>query len=89
MSQMKKENQTYNIDGYKNLANAVVVQAARDYRSALKRLWRRPDNVEANKMKNDCERFFKNEIEPYTDLDGLTLMRMIREKVGEECEPNG
>lgn len=79
----------WNVDGYVKLGNAVVIQAAKDYRSALKRLWRRPDNVEANKMKNDCERFFKNEIELYTDLDGLTLMRMIREKVGEECEPNG
>lgn len=79
----------WNVDGYVKLGNAVVIQAARDYRSALKRLWRRPENGEANKMKNDCERFFKNEIELYTDLDGLTLMRMIREKVGEECKPNG
>lgn len=85
----KKENQIYNIDGYRNLANAVVTKAAKDYRGALKRLLRRPDDIGANKTKNDCERFFHDEVSYYTDLDGPTIMRMIQERVDKECEKCG
>ena len=80
-----KENQIYNIDGYRNLANAVVIQAARDYIGALKRIWRRPGDIGANRTKDDCERFFQDEISYYTDFDGPTLMRMIQERVSKEC----
>lgn len=71
----------YNIDGYKNLASAVVVKAVKDYRSALKRLRRKPKDIYANKMKNDCERFFRNEIGIYSELDGESIMRIVREQV--------
>lgn len=71
----------YNIDGYKNLASAVVVKAVKDYRSALKRLQRKPKDIYGNKMKNDCERFFRNEIGIYSELDGESIMRIIREQV--------
>lgn len=71
----------YNIDGYKELANAVVIKAVKDYENALKRLKRKPNDINANRMKNDCERFFRNEISIYTDLDGEAIMRIIKQKV--------
>lgn len=72
----------YNIDGYKELANAVVIKSVKDYENALKRLKRNPSDINANRMKNDCERFFRNEISIYTDLDGEAIMRIIKQKVG-------
>ena len=71
----------YNINGYEKLAAAVVEKAVRDYRFALKRLKRKPDDIGANKTKNDCERFFRNEIGIYSELDGETIMRIIRNQV--------
>lgn len=71
----------YNIDCYKELANAVVIKAVKDYENALKRLKRKPNDINANRMKNDCERFFRNEISIYTDLDGESIMRIIKQKV--------
>lgn len=73
--------ETYNIDGYKELANAVVIKAVKDYENALKRLKRKTNDINANRMKNDCERFFRNEISIYTDLDGESIMRIIKQKV--------
>lgn len=72
------------IDGYQRLAAAVVEQAVKDYRHALRRLHRKPKDIEALKAKNDCERFFKNEIYMYSDIDGERIMREIRKRVNEE-----
>lgn len=70
-----------NIDGYEKLAAAVVEKAVRDYRFALKRLRRNPDDISADRTKNDCERFFRDEIGIYCSLDGETIMRIIRDQV--------
>ena len=37
------------MDPYQNLANAIVLQAVRDYRSALRRLKKNPWDKEAQK----------------------------------------
>ena len=71
----------YNINGYEKLAAAVVEKAVRDYRFALKRLKRNPDDISADRTKNDCERFFRDEIGIYCSLDGETIMRIIRDQV--------
>ena len=46
------------MDPYQNLANAIVLQAARDYRSALQRLRKNPHNREAKEEKESLLRFF-------------------------------
>ena len=74
----------YYNEGYEKLAAAVVEQAVTDYRNALKRHYRHPLDTEAIRIINDCERFFHNEIEIYSELDGQAIMRAIKEKVGEE-----
>lgn len=48
-------------DPYRNLANAIVVQAAKDYRKALRQLRRNPRYETARNEKNEVERFFHSE----------------------------
>ena len=74
----------YNPEGYRALAAAVVTRAAKDYKHALKVLRRHPNDIEANKLKLDCERFFRHEIGTYSDLDGGYIMRGIRENIERE-----
>ena len=45
-------------DFYKDLANAIIIQAATDYRQALRQLACNEDYVPAVKTKRECERFF-------------------------------
>lgn len=71
----------FNIDGCEKLCAAVIERAISDYRPALKRLKRNPHDLAAKRMKNDCERFFRDEIGIYSDLDGETIIRIIRNQV--------
>lgn len=63
------------------LCNAIVKRAADDYRKALITLKRRPKNITALRMKEECERFFENDIGCYSDLDGEMLMQGIQSRV--------
>ena len=71
-------------EGYENLRIAIVKQAADDYRRALKTLRRRPKDINALHMKEECERFFRDGIEKYSNLDGEMLMRGIQNRVKRE-----
>lgn len=71
-------------DGYHMFAAAVVEKAVKDYENALKRVYRKPNDIGANKIINDCERFFNDEIAIYSDLDGSAIMRVVRERVRRE-----
>lgn len=46
---------------YKNLANAIVAQAAKDYLRALRQLKKYPKYEAAIERKNEIERFFRSE----------------------------
>ena len=70
-------------DPYENLANAIVITAAKDYRDALRSLKRNKSNNNAKRMKEEVERFFNSDwYSVLTDLDGAFLMRKIQEEVG-------
>lgn len=70
-------------DPYQNLANAIVIAAAKDYRDALRSLQRNKNNDKAKRMKEEVERFFSSDwYSVLTDLDGAFLMRKIREEEG-------
>ena len=47
-------------DPYENLANAIVLQAVKDYRDSLKRLKKKPGNQAAMSDAMECERFFRS-----------------------------
>ena len=46
---------------YRNLANAIIVQAAKDYRKALRQLKRNPKYDAAKNTKTEVERFFHSD----------------------------
>ena len=48
------------MDSYEKLANAIVLQAVKDYRTALKRVARHPKDRDGLATKNECERFFRS-----------------------------
>lgn len=78
-------------DSYQNLANAVVKRAADDYREALCEYELYKDSttskdqekaIEAEKMINDCERFFTGDvIDLYTKIDCVVLMNKLKQQV--------
>lgn len=72
---------TFCLTGYTNLANAVVEQAAKDYRDALIKLDRSPEDIFAEGRMTECRNFFKNEIGMYTELDGEWLMKEIERRL--------
>ena len=49
------------LDPYQELANAIVVMAAKDYRHALRIQHRNPDSQAARIKIDEIERFFRSE----------------------------
>ena len=68
-------------DPWENLANAIILQAVKDYREARKKLKKRLKNEDAKLMISDCEAFFRSDwYKALTDVDGEMLIRKIREE---------
>ena len=69
------------MDPYQALANSIIIQAAKDYRKARKKLKKRPKNEEAKLMVKDCEDFFRSEwFTALTDVDGGMLLKKLQEE---------
>ena len=70
-------------DGYENLANAIVLQAVKDWRSAVRQLHKRPRYAPARQMRDACERFFLSDwFEALTSVDGSMIMRKLKQEEG-------
>lgn len=70
------------MDGYERLADAVVIHAAKDYRSALRKSRRNPRNRDAMDMAKECERFFDSQwFSVLTAVDGSWLKERLRKEV--------
>ena len=70
-------------DGYENLANAIILQAVRDWRESVKKLKKRPRYDPAKQMKEECEQFFLSEwFEQLTSVDGRYLLRKLKQEEG-------
>ena len=68
-------------DPWESLANAIILQAVKDYREARKKLKKRPKNEDAKLMISDCEAFFRSDwYRALTDVDGEMLIRKLREE---------
>ncbi len=71
------------ITNYENLANAIILQAVKDYRTALKCMDRNPNNRNAQSDKEEVERFFRSQwYSALTSVDGEMLIRSLQEEVG-------
>lgn len=67
---------------YRELANAIVIQAANDYRKALRDLKKNSSYEPALIMVGDCERFFKSSWFSFlTELNGEVLMNDLKKEV--------
>lgn len=72
------------ITPYENLANAIILQAVKDYRGALKKLEKRPNYEPAKIMKNEVERFFRSDwYRELTSIDGNILIKKLKSEVRE------
>ncbi len=67
---------------YENLANAIVVRAAKDYRAILRYLKKNPRNSTAALEKDSLEKFFRSEFyRNLTNVDGEMLLSRLRKEV--------
>jgi len=63
------------------LANAIIIQAADDYRTSIRNLKINPRHKESLQMLQGCEDFFRSEwYQILTKVDGEMIMRKIREE---------
>lgn len=70
------------ITNYENLANAIILQAVKDYRMALKSLKANPRNRTAMADKDEIERFFRSDwFSVLTSVDGEMLIRSLQIEV--------
>lgn len=68
-------------DPYENLAQEVILQAVKDYRTARKELKYYPKNKDTKLMIEDCERFFRSDwFGVLTSVDGQMLLRRLQEE---------
>ena len=69
-------------DSLTALANAIIVQAAKDYRQALLKHQKEPDSVSAGIRIEEAERFFRSDwYRLLTTVDGEMLIKQLREEV--------
>ena len=70
------------ITNYENQANAIILQAVKDYRMALKSLKANPRNRTAMADKDEIERFFRSDwFSVLTSVDGEMLIRSLQMEV--------
>ena len=70
------------MDGYEKLANAIIVQAVKDFRAAYKRLKHFPNDSAAKYQAKCITKFFHSKYcGILTQLDGPFLLRKIIEEM--------
>lgn len=69
------------MDPYEKLANAIILQAVRDWRVAVRRLKRHPYDRDAKAMREDTEKFFLSQwFTGLTSIDGKGLLNKLKEE---------
>lgn len=69
------------MDGYENLANAIILQAAKDYRKVLRKLNRNAQNKDAKRTVSEVEKFFRSDwYKILTSVDSELLIKKLREE---------
>lgn len=79
---MRVEKESYNIDGYIRLGEAVILQAAEDYLRALRALDRHPNDSKVQYTVKECEDFFRNRMGMFTisEIDGDSIIKALRKR---------
>ena len=69
------------MSGYEALANAVILQALRDWRDAWRMLKAYLENFSEEQKRKAVERFFRSDwFGILTDVDGRLLLRKLQEE---------
>ena len=69
------------IENYIELANAIIVLAAKDYKFTIRFLAKNPNHAKALQEKKDIEEFFLSEyFYTLTSIDGKKLIKKLQEK---------
>ena len=69
-------------DPYERLANAIILQAASDYRRVLKKLKKNPQNRDVMKEVLQIEKFFRSPCyQVLTKVDGEFLIEKLRKEI--------
>ena len=79
-------------EAYERLAAAIVVQAVKDYKGALRKEARGKATDSTQGTIISCEHFFKSDwFQMLSDLDGVALMQKVRKLalIGLENEEEG
>ena len=67
------------MDQFEGLANAIIIQAAADYRLALKQLRQNPLFQPAIRMSYEVERFFRSDwFSILTRINGIELLARLK-----------
>ena len=75
--------------GYENCANAIIVKAAQDYKSAYKRIMAGKARSNHEHTAQECEDFFESEwYAQLTAIDGEEMMHMVRAQALKEMRRN-
>ena len=70
------------INPYEGLANGIILQAVKDYRSTIRKLSKGRKNQAAEQMKGENLRFFRSPwFKALTDVDAEFLIRKLDEEV--------
>lgn len=69
------------IKDYERLANAIIRQAVKDWKAAVRTLKRLPRSDKAKQMREDCESFFLSDwFTALTDVDGAVVLQKLKEE---------
>ena len=72
-------------DPYESLANAIILQAVKDWRDSVKKLKKRPRFQPAIDMKKECEEFFLSDyFKIFSSVDGEWLLTKLKKEAGIE-----
>ena len=67
---------------YEKMANAIVLQAVKDWRHAEMLIHRHPNSIEGQRLKHETEKFFKSKwFDFLTSVDGNALLQKLNEEV--------
>ena len=84
MAKTQKRERVEDFD-YERLAEQIIIRAAKDYRNALKRLFRHPENPTALATKEEIEMFFRSKwFQVLSDIDPNVLIEGVKAKVKRE-----
>ena len=69
------------IKDYERLANAIIRQAVKDWKAAVRTLKRLPRSDKAKQVREDCESFFLSDwFTALTDVDGAVVLQKLKEE---------